>query len=143
MSDALKVLIDDHLKVNRLFRQFGPGGSDYALAREICKELTIHAQIEEDVLYPVLRDQVDAGKADQSEQEHEEIKELVAVIEGMEPDDPDLGTRMLTLQTTFQHHAEEEENEVFPLLDQKLAGATEDLGVEIYRRRTELMQETS
>ena len=141
MGDLLKVLTDDHIKVRRLFRQFGPRGSDYALARQICKEISIHAAIEEEILYPTLREMGNDDRADHSEEEHEEVKQLIAEVEDMEPDDRRLGRVMLMLQTKLGQHMDEEENEVFPLLDNNPEVDLLDLLREAFTVRQGLMSE--
>lgn len=138
MSEALKVLIDDHHKVRDLFKQFA-GGTDHALALKICQELTMHATLEEEIVYPVLRRDVDPGLAEEAEEEHDEAKKLIMQIEAMEPGDPELPAVMTRLERTVEHHVEEEESEAFPKLEEQTTEDLYELGNELFRRRQELM----
>ena len=60
-KDAIKLLTEDHAKVKKLFREYeklskkeDEDGKE-ELAQQICKELTIHAQLEEEIFYPAAR----------------------------------------------------------------------------------------
>lgn len=138
MSEALKVLIDDHHRVRDLFKQFG-GGTDLELALKICHELTVHATLEEEIIYPVLRRDVDPGLAEEAEEEHGEAKELITQIQALEPGDPDLPRLMTRLERSVEHHVQEEETEAFPKLEEQTSEDLYELGNELFRRRQELM----
>lgn len=139
MSEALKVLMDDHHKVRDLFKQFG-GGTDHDLALRICSELTMHALLEEEIVYPVLRRDVDADLTEEAENEHDEMKQLIMQVQAMEPGDPELPMLMTRLERTLEHHVQEEENEVFPKLEENTTEDLYEMGNELFRRRQELMQ---
>ncbi len=138
MSEALKVLVDDHHRVRDLFKQFA-GGTDHELALKICNELTVHATLEEEIIYPVLRRDVDPSLAEEAEEEHDEAKELIMQVQAMEPGDPQLPMVMTRLERTIEQHVEEEENEAFPKLEQQTTEDLYELGNELFRRRQELM----
>lgn len=138
MSEALKVLIDDHHKVRDLFKQFG-GGTDHELALKICQELTIHATLEEEIVYPVLRRDVGPELADEAEEEHEEAKTLIMQVQAMESGDPELPMVMARLERTVEHHVQEEENEAFPKLEEQTTEDLYEMGNQLFRRRQELM----
>lgn len=138
MSEALKVLIDDHHKVRDLFKQFA-GGTDHAIALKICQELTMHAILEEEIVYPVLRRDVDPALVEEAEEEHDEAKKLIMQVEAMEPGDPELPALMTRLERTVEHHVEEEESEAFPKLEEQTSEDLYELGNELFRRRQELM----
>jgi hemerythrin superfamily protein len=121
--DAISVLKDDHKLVKRLFREFD-GTTDRAvktrerLSGRIVKELSVHAAIEEEILYPRLRDAVRNGDklADHALDEHQQAKELLARIDGMRGDDPELAATMGELAQAITAHVEEEEGEIFKQL---------------------------
>ena len=65
-QDAIALLKEDHRKVEELFEQFEKASGDgrkQKLALEICKELTIHTIIEEEIFYPAMRRQGRRGSA--------------------------------------------------------------------------------
>lgn len=142
MADAVKVLIDDHIKVKRMFMEF-ERSSDFQLAKQICDELTMHTTLEEEVVYPVLRDEVDEEMAEHAEEEHDEAKALIEEIQAMEPGDPMLASTMRRLQSAVEEHVQEEETEVFPKMEAVVGDKLTDLGTELFRRRTELMAESA
>src|SRR5688572_28969687 len=92
-SDALALLRADHQKVQGLFDQFEKTRSEdrkSALAEQICQELTVHAQIEEEIFYPAAREVLrDQDLLDEATVEHQGAKDLIAQMEAGRPsDDP-------------------------------------------------------
>jgi hemerythrin superfamily protein len=121
--DAITVLKDDHKQFRRLFAEFGRT-TDRAvktrerLARRLVKELSIHAAIEEQILYPRVREVVKKGDklADHALEEHQEAKELLDQIDGMTGGDPELAPLVEQLASSVLHHVEEEESDLFKQL---------------------------
>ncbi|MES2932633.1 MAG: hemerythrin domain-containing protein [Pseudomonadota bacterium] len=120
-TDALQMLKDDHAKVKKIFDQFEKerdtaGLEDKRLlVKRACQELSIHAQLEEEIFYPAMRESVDADDAlDEAEVEHGSIKELVTDLEFMEPDDALYDAKFKVLAEYVTHHVSEEEGEIFP-----------------------------
>ncbi|MGZ8382576.1 MAG: hemerythrin domain-containing protein [Nitrospira sp.] len=74
-ADAVQMLEQDHRAVERLFNEFASGdqGRKADLAQQIFQELEIHATLEEELFYPVLRSQQDLGDLAQLEQGDSEI----------------------------------------------------------------------
>ncbi len=141
MSDVLKMLSDDHRKVERMFKQLAQG-DDRQLALQICNELTMHSTLEEEIVYPVLRDRVDPNMAEEAEKEHQALKELIARVEQMEPDDSEISNVMQEIERNLRHHVEEEEQQVFPKMQAQVGDDDlYTLGNELFARRQELLQE--
>ena len=89
-KDAIALLKADHDKVEELFKQFDKASGDgrkEKLAREICRELTVHAKIEEEVFYPACEGKVDEELLKEAYVEHDAAKLLIAEIEAGEPSD--------------------------------------------------------
>jgi hemerythrin superfamily protein len=107
------MLQDDHRKVERLFETYLHDTED-SVAREICEQLTLHAQVEEAALYPALRRNVDGGDdlADIAEQEHAAVKTLIARIYDAPPEG--LLDLVAELRREVDHHVEQEESTLFP-----------------------------
>ena len=120
-NDAVALLTSDHDKAKQLFREYDRvarlGDTDLKgdLALQICMELTIHTQIEEELFYPAVRSETGQdSQVRDAIQEHAEAKELIAHIQGMAGDDQDLDSTMALLRRAIEHHVDEEEREMFP-----------------------------
>jgi hemerythrin superfamily protein len=119
-NDAIAMLKADHAKVKSLFEQF-EGLSDRSkvskkkIADQICMELTIHAEVEEQVFYPAVRGPVkDEDLMDEAVVEHASAKELIAQIMEMDPGDDLYDAKVKVLSEQIEHHVGEEEDDMFP-----------------------------
>src|ERR1700736_3691129 len=100
MTDAIKVLEADHREVEELFAkaESTSGAAKAQVVAKICIELTVHAQVEEEVVYPAM---LDAGLDDlvlEAEEEHANVKELVARLEGMDGSSNDVDPMVAELK---------------------------------------------
>ncbi len=120
MSDAIRMLEVDHRKVESLFDRC-KSSPDAKVVEQICNELTIHAAIEEQVIYPLL-DELPGGTEMQQEaqQEHQQVKEAIAQIQSAGYDPDQVGPALQQLIEDVTHHVEEEESEVFPKMREAL-----------------------
>lgn len=142
--DAIAVLKADHRKVEDLFEKFKSAkgdGKKKSLAEEICKELTIHAKIEEDIFYPACEGAVDEDLLKEAYVEHDGAKVLIAEIEAGGPDDSFYDAKVKVLSEMIEHHVEEEEKRVEGMFSQaKRAGLPmDDLGERLAAEKEELM----
>jgi len=134
-TDGLDVLIDDHRTADRLFTQLTAGSAETDVVQEIIQELSVHAAVEEQVLYPLVRREVPGGEdlAEHSLEEHQEVKDTLATIESLDPSSPQRGQLLQQLVSSVREHVDEEENDLFPRLRasvpaeqlQQMAGAIE------------------
>ena len=111
-QDAIALLKEDHRKVEDLFEQFEKAKGDgrkEKLALEICKELTIHTILEEEIFYPSIEGKVDEDLLKESFVEHDAAKVLIAEIEAGEPSDEFYDAKVKVLKEEIEHHVEEEE----------------------------------
>jgi hypothetical protein len=146
-NDAIKLLTEDHNKVKKLFKEFkklaekkDEEGKE-ELAVEICKELTVHAQLEEEIFYPAVRAAIeDDDLMNEALVEHTSAKELIAQIQSMKASDPMYDAVVTVLGEYINHHVEEEQNEMFPKA-QKSDMDLEELGLEMAERKEALMEE--
>ena len=145
---ALELLMSDHRKVEDLFEQFeqekdSDEGTRREIAQQICAELTIHAQVEEELFYPWLREQLeddDMEMVEEAQVEHNTAKDLIAQIEGATDIDEVFNAKVKVLGEYIKHHVQEEENEIFPeVRDQQ--EELDELGQEMSARKGELMEE--
>jgi hemerythrin superfamily protein len=125
--DAIALLKSDHQTVERLFKRYELLGGGNAqekgqLVHEIIRELSIHAAIEEKVLYPEVRDSLPDGEslAKEALEEHKEAKDVLADLDEMEPADPGFDPKVRSLIADVRHHVEEEEEVMFPKLESAL-----------------------
>src|SRR5690606_660386 len=89
---ALDILKADHKKVSGIFEQYEKAGDDDERKQELvgmaCAELTMHAQVEEELFYSALRDALeDEDLIDEAEVEHGSIKDLVSALQSSGPED--------------------------------------------------------
>jgi hemerythrin-like domain-containing protein len=120
-TDAIALLTADHKRVKKMFKTFdklkedGAAADKQALARQICDELTLHTQLEEQIFYPAARDALDADDLlDEAEVEHASAKDLIAQIQAGDSSDPKWAAKVTVLGEYIDHHVEEEQNEMFP-----------------------------
>ena len=138
MPDVIQLLNQDHRKVEELFTEFESTQS-WEICQQICDELEIHTQLEEEIVYPSLK-RIDSKLEKEAEKEHDEAKQLVAKIRRGGADSSDLVTTMTKLKEAVEHHVEEEESEAWPKMRQEL-GQTKlgELGTEVEQRKRELL----
>jgi hemerythrin superfamily protein len=106
-EDAVDLLDADHKAVKKLFIRYAALCDDGAdvqekrmVAERICQDLTIHAQIEEEIFYPAVREIIgDDSMMDKALEEHAEAKEAIAQIQEMDSTDQGYGRNC---QTTSQ-----------------------------------------
>lgn len=144
-QDALKLLAEDHRKVEDLFDQFEKASGSSAkqkIALEICTELKVHAMIEEEIYYPAIRGEVKDDDLDEAYVEHDGAKMLINEIEAASPDEEYYDAKVKVLQESIEHHVKEEEKQHDNLFQQTRAAGIdlEALGQRMAARKAELME---
>lgn len=143
-ADVLAILKDDHDRVKKLFRRFErmkDGDTQMSqLVEQACRELEIHAMLEEEIFYPRIRERMKESELlEEAEVEHESAKHLIQQLKRLDADDPKYAATFSVLAEYVQHHVREEENEIFP----RVRRARMDLvamGEELQARRKELLE---
>ena len=145
--DAIALLKQDHRAVESLVSQFEEAdeSEQSELAERICNMLTVHAQIEEEILYPAAKealseDEEDAELVPEAEVEHASAKDLIAKIQGMTSDDESFKATVKVLGEYVKHHVKEEENEMFPAL-RKTDVDLKEIGARLSERKYALMEQ--
>jgi hemerythrin superfamily protein len=118
--DALELLRQDHARVEQLFRRFerSRGADDQAgLIEDVCTALTEHADLEEQLFYPIVLDMTSAEQLmEEADIEHASIRRLIDELR----DGKAQGARHLALFQVLmeyvRHHVREEEARIFPLV---------------------------
>ena len=120
-KDAVDLLEADHVAVKKLFGTYkklcaanAPAEDKFDIAEKICQELSVHAQIEEEIFYPQVRKAInDDPLLDEAEVEHSTAKELIAQILEMSPEDDLYDAKVTVLGEYIDHHVKEEREEMF------------------------------
>src|ERR1700682_1139373 len=132
--DAISLLKQDHEKVRGLLAQ-------------VDTELSIHTQIEEEIFYPAFRDAVrskdDKKMYYEAKEEHHVVKlVLPEVKEGDTVAGEEFAAKAKVLKELVEHHAGEEEKEMFPRARKVLGkNALRELGDRMQERKQELLGE--
>lgn len=143
-QDAIRLLTEDHRRVEELFEQFEKAsgeGKKGQLARQICTELKVHSMLEEEIFYPALRGKIDDDDLDEALVEHDGAKVLINEIESGEASDEFYEAKVKVLQEQIEHHVKEEERQQDNLFSQarKTDVDLEALGEQMAARKQELM----
>ncbi len=144
--DAITLLTEDHKKVKELFRKFeglGERGfkSKQKLADQIRGELVVHTAIEEEIFYPAAQDHAEEMVAEAIE-EHNVVDRLLLEIRDLSPEDEAFDAKMTVMMENVEHHADEEEKELFPTVRRAMGmEMLQTLGERMARRKTELARE--
>ena len=145
-QDAIALLKNDHREVEELFEQFEKAKGDgrkEKLALQICKELTIHTMLEEEIFYPACEGKVEEDLLKESFVEHDAAKVLIAVIEAGEPSDDFFDSKVKVLKEEIEHHVEEEERPKTGLFAQAREADLDmkAIGDQLARRKAQLQEE--
>jgi hemerythrin superfamily protein len=145
-QDAIALLMADHKKVKKLFSDFDKlkeEGSDEAKAAivdQICSELKIHTELEEEIFYPAVRKAIDdSDLMDEALVEHAGAKDLIAQLEDASPEDDLYDAKVTVLGEQIDHHVMEEEGDMFPQA-KKAKVDIEALGATMLKRKMALME---
>jgi hemerythrin superfamily protein len=122
MPDAIDLLTDDHLAVDGFFKKYrklvdskAPAAERQELANTVCRMLTAHATLEEEVFYPAARAAgVESDLMDEADIEHASAKALIAQIEMGSPDADQYDAKVTVLGEYIEHHVVEEQSQMFP-----------------------------
>jgi hemerythrin superfamily protein len=147
-QDAIALLTADHKAVKALFKQYealaeqdDADDQKATLVARICDEIAIHAQVEEEIFYPAVREAIDDDALmDEADVEHASAKDLIAQLETMSPDDDHYDAKVTVLGEQIDHHVEEEQNEMFAKA-RKADVDVQALGARIATRKAELKAE--
>jgi hemerythrin superfamily protein len=147
--DAIDMLIADHKKVQKAFKDFEKlkdgrskkGKSD--IVRQTCADLTVHTKIEEEIFYPAARKAIkDADLMDEATVEHAGAKDLIAQLESMQPGDDLYDAKFTVLGESINHHVKEEQTDMFPKV-RKTKLDLVALGRQMAQRKAELESKLS
>jgi hemerythrin-like domain-containing protein len=150
-KDACDLLDADHKKVQKMFKEYeeltgsrarSAGQKKMDLARQICMELTVHTQIEDEIFYPACREAIkDTDILDEATVEHQSAKDLIEQLEQAGEADEMFDAKVKVLGEYVNHHIKEEKNELFPKARSARKLDLMALRDELEARKEELMAE--
>lgn len=118
VQDAIALLRADHKLVSTLFAEYEKTRSTSKkkmLVSQICTELSVHAQVEEEIFYPAVKKALkDKEMIPEATVEHATLKDLIGQVEGIEPDGEMFDAKIKVMSEYVKHHVKEEQNEMFP-----------------------------
>lgn len=142
--EATALLRADHKHVSDLFAEYTATQSvakKKRIVADICTELSVHAQVEEEVFYPAVKKALkDKVLVPEATVEHASLKALIAQVEGVEPDGEMFDAKIKVLSEFVKHHVKEELGQMFP----KAKASALDLGTlgaEVAARKAVLLAE--
>jgi hemerythrin superfamily protein len=117
-QEATALLRADHKHVSELFEAYEKARSPAKkkdLVAQICTELSVHAQVEEEIFYPAVKQALkDKELVPEAHVEHATLKDLIAQVEGVEPDGEMFDAKVKVMSEYVKHHVKEEQAEMFP-----------------------------
>ncbi|PWN03244.1 hemerythrin [Nocardioides silvaticus] len=138
-TDAIVLLKEDHKEIRRLFREFQQAGEEATarkghLVDQIIEALTVHTYIENEVMYPRVRELLPDLEDDvlESYEEHHVADLLVVELAALKPSSERFDAKTTVLIENVTHHIEEEEQEWFPKVREGLGRkALQEIGEEM------------
>ncbi len=142
-TDAIVLLKEDHKEILRTFKEFEKAGEGATAAKgrlvdRIIELLTVHTYIENEVMYPRVRELLPdlEEDIDESYEEHHVADVLVMELAGMKPDAERFDAKTAVLIENVRHHIEEEEDEWFPKVREGLGRKVlQEIGEEMLEAR--------
>ena len=150
MANVIELIKADHKKVAQLYQRYqGSSGQpqpQQALIQEMCQELTIHAQLEEELFYPAVERQLGnegATLVTEARKEHREMKRTMSQLQAKELAGPQSDQVFQDMMQGVQHHVLEEEREMLPKAQQQLGAESDRLGALMQQQKQELQKSKS
>ena len=138
---VVEMLKQDHQTVKKLFEEFNEaeGKAKAEIAKTVIQELEVHADLEERLIYPAIRDEVDADDMmNEAVEEHHLVHVLIAELKKLKPSDERFDAKFNVLGELVTHHIEEEEGEILPQAeDSKIDW--EELTSRVMKRKEQLV----
>ena len=110
--NAINMIRMDHASVMTTFHQYKAASKPHiklGLVNTTCLALEVHAQLEEEIFYPAVREATGSEVVRKAVSEHAEMKRLIAVLRGMEPEDARYDDTYMELMRDVLHHVADEE----------------------------------
>ena len=143
VMDALALLHQDHVKVATLFDQYVLTDDREAknhVVDQILRELQIHAEIEEQIVYPALREKAPTDDVAVAYEEHHLAEIVMCQLTDLEPGSEEFSVKLATLKDLVAKHIEIEERVLFELALKVLGtDRLRELGIQVAAKKQELL----
>ena len=139
-NPVLAMLKGDHKKVKGLFEEYQGANSrkQREIADTVMHELEVHAALEEELIYPAIREQIDEDALmNEATEEHHLVHGLLGELKKLDASDEIFTAKFTVLGEVVKHHVKEEEGEMFPKA-QKADLDWNALNVEVHERKEQL-----
>jgi hemerythrin superfamily protein len=148
--DALRLLKDDHDKVKKLLTDLDATTERAEKTRtegfdRLKAELTVHESIEEEILYPALKEHAKTKDiALEAYEEHHVVDLILGELDGLPVTDETWTAKFTVMKENLEHHIEEEEGEMFPRARRVMEeGELAELGDRMAARKADLLADQS
>jgi len=147
-ESATTLLRTEHDEVRKLFKEFESASESARSSRkrivdEVSQKLEVHAELEEKIFYPAcrqLKDEDARKMVSESLEEHAIVKRLIQELSGLEPSDDRFEAKATVLKENVEHHADEEEKDLFPEAEKELGDERlEELGARMAQLKQRLL----
>lgn len=139
---ATQLVREDHSQVLQTFHRYHAAASPRVrrgLVRSISLALEVHTQLEEELLYPAVREVSTSEFLREAVPQHQGMRRRIAQLRDLEPGDPGFDAIFMALMREVMHHMAEEETVFLPEAERVLRGRLGELGALMVRRRLALM----
>lgn len=143
--NGLDLLKADHRRVEKLLEALNATSEDdveqrQQLFRDFANEMQVHEIIEEEILYPALKDHPRAKEVVlEGYEEHHVVDNIMNELNDVPYDDETWGAKFSVMKENIEHHIEEEEEEMFEQAEDIFEAAElEELGSRMAQRKKEL-----
>lgn len=142
---VIDMLKEDHDKVKALFEEFqeAEGKEKSEIAHTAIQDLEVHAELEEKLIYPAIRAEIDEDDMmNEAVEEHHLVHVLIAELKKLKASDDKFQAKFTVLGELVKHHIEEEEGEMLPQAE-KANIDWDELETRVMKRREQLMTKAS
>lgn len=143
--DAIELLKQQHDEVKQLFTELEETEDveeRSSIFAELADAFVIHSHLEEQIFYPTVFEDETEEELREAVEEHLQAKRIIADMLEMSPDDEQWAAKCQVLQEDIEHHVEEEEDELFPMVRRLFTRKRmSDLGSRMLERFEELEAE--
>lgn len=151
--NVIELLKSDHQKVAKMFKSYEAAkeseseSEKEAIVAQLCEELSVHAEAEEELFYPAFEargenDEKAQDTVKEAFEEHKLVKTLMAELEEMSAGEEQYDAKVKVLKDLVEHHVEEEEGQMMPKAKKLLSSEElEELGTQVEGRKEALKVE--